>query len=224
MAGAKDPVRAAITTHLHPVLTAAGFFRRQAKEYVRVRGELVDVIGFQMSQRGNHSFYVHRYINLLSNPLMNIHAYRVGRRLDRDPLGSVAWEGASEVLAQRAVASVAAAAVSEMVPWFDGIDNLERFVVEYVAAPDSRLEEIELAIALLRLGHLYRPWWSCQALLDAAEQGEDAPFLVDEETADIARQLQRALDSDAGYISLLEQWRAQNISRYHLAPCLGDAS
>lgn len=215
MTSKKDFVQSAITEHLAPVLSKAGFCRYRPKHFLRIRGEMVDSIGFQMSKWGGRDFYVHYYINLLSDPLMDIDTYRIGKRVDAPPDRDINWAGPGEEAASIALQSVTKVAEDSILPWFESVGTVRDFVVEYVAKPDTQLDNLDLSIALLHIGFTNRPWWSCEIIKDAQRYSE--PLEAHEQAKiEHAVQLQQAIDS-AKHEELLALWRRQNVDKFKLA-------
>jgi len=176
---------------------------------------MVDSVGFQMSKWGGHDFYVHYYINLLSDPLMDIDTYRIGKRVDAPPDRDINWAGPDEATATIAIQSVTKVVEDSILPWFESVSTVRDFVVEYVAKPDTQLDSLDLSIALLHIGFTNRPWWSCEAIKDAKRYSEP-PEAHERAQMEYAVQLQQAIDSFK-YEELLALWRRQNVDKFKLA-------
>ena len=89
----KDPdfVKRAITKHLKPALADAGFYRIRPRKFVRLRGDLVDVIAFQMSQWGGRD-----RARSASGPRQGERHLPAHRVRDGAPLGQLAFNFAPE--------------------------------------------------------------------------------------------------------------------------------
>lgn len=211
----KDFVRSAITAHLAPVLAEAGFSRYRPKHFIRIRGELVDCISFQMSVYGSKAFYVHYYVNLLSDPAMNINSYRLGNRVHAAPReDGVPWEGATEEAATAALQSVAVAAQELMLPWLSSIAGPRDYVYEYVANPNTTLESLQLAIALLLTGTTNRPWWICESL-KSPKFYDSPPEEFEKQQMQWSRELQPLVNGRT-YSALLGAWKSKNLEAFGL--------
>jgi hypothetical protein len=171
-----DFLSAALKEQLAPLLKAAGFVPRGSRQFVRLRGPLCDSVALQVSQWGDRSFYLHRYVGVLISPMFTPDGYRVGHRIDRDPQEdapqAVPWQAADATSAQAAVASLCRVMCDAVLPWFDSVPGLAEWIVEYIADPNNPVDNLDLAAALAGLGRTDRPWWICEAL--AAESNEHA--------------------------------------------------
>ncbi|GAB6141025.1 hypothetical protein JCM14076_17540 [Methylosoma difficile] len=214
-----DFIKQAITQHLAPVLTNAGFYRYKPKHFVRIRGEIVDSVGFQVSQWGSRDFYVHHYVNLLSDPNMSIDAYSIGDRVDGPPDRDVKWNGADENSASLALQSVTKLVEEEVLPWFESIHSIRDYIVAYVANPNTHLESLELAIALIRTGTTNRAWWICHALAQASHYTQPMEAF-EQQQMQLAQQLQEAIESESHGL-WLNKWRRDNICKFKLEPLFG---
>ena len=214
MATKKDFIRAAITAYLAPTLTRAGFYRYQPKHFVRVRGDLVDIIAFQLSQWGGRDFYLHRGVVLLPNPAMSIDGSRVGGRTDRSPDTDIKWAGATEEEAALALQNVEKFVTTDILPWFGTINSVRDYAIEYIANPNTHLESMEMAVALLRAGFTNRAWWICERL--SSRQNYLPPFEAWEERQMVAAlELQQTIDTGS-YQAQLDAWKSANIQKYKL--------
>lgn len=211
-----DHVRSAISAQLNPVLSAAGFHRYQPKHFIRIRGELIDCIAFEMSRYGDKQFHVHYYVNLLSDPAMSVHSYRLGDRLHTAPKADdVPWAGPTEESANAAMHSVVSSVQEFFLPWLDSIASPRDYVYAYVANPTTKMESLQLAIALLLTGTTNRPWWICDSLKDPKFY-DSPPDDYETQQMQQASELQLRIDGDT-YRNLLSKWKNQNIQSLKLA-------
>ncbi|MGI9263760.1 MAG: DUF4304 domain-containing protein [Gammaproteobacteria bacterium] len=202
---ASDFISREITSQLKPVLVEDGFFRRGPKFFVRVRGDLVDVVSFQVSQYGSKLFYVHYFCNLLPNPDWKraTSGYRVGNRLNGGQVSGTNWIGDTEANAQDAMQDVVGAYEATIRPWFEQIPDVRNWIVEYVCAETTPLQSLDMAIALCLIGKKGRAWWITCDLVDGARKGKEKEFF---------NSFQEAID-DGSYKSLLRQWRQEAIEK-----------
>jgi hypothetical protein len=211
MAASPDFLSAALKAQLAPLLKAEGFVARGSRQFVRLRGPLCDSVALQVSQWGDRSFYLHRYVGVLTSPVFTPDSYRVGHRIDRDLQQdlsqAVPWEAADAASAQAAVASLCRVVLDEVQPWFDTLPGLAAWIVEYIADPNSSVDNLDLAAALAGLGRTDRPWWICEAL--AAETNEHA------EMRSAARAFQKVL-TDGDVADYLQQIRRRNLLTFKL--------
>lgn len=215
MADKKDYIKTAIAEKLAPVLVQNGFVRFKPKHFIRVEGDLTHSIAFQMSRYGDQRFYVHYHVNLLCAPSMDIESYRIGKRIGHHEESLAEWVGDSEENASRAVGGVIAAAQEDILPWFASVRNVRDFIVERVANPETQIEKLDLAVALLRAGYRNRAWWICDAM--SKEETYVSPIdNWDRTCMAYATELMNALDSDA-HDELLTKWKRENIERNKLS-------
>lgn len=205
---ARDHFRIAITQQLAPVLAEAGFKRTQPKHFMSVSGDLIRHVGFQMSQWGEQSFYLHLYVNTMLDPLGNLHSYRVGRRLQSDPEGKVPWEAATEDAATSAVESVVKTLQGGELAWLSSVRTLRDYVIEFIANPQTTADDFELALVLAREGYTNRARWSAEKLLCEGQGSEESATRRERRAR--AKLLQLAI-RDETIDSLLESWRAEYI-------------
>ncbi len=212
---AKDFAARAITAQLKPLLIQHGFYRRNPKTFVRIRGDLVDVISFQMSQYGSKLFYLHYYCNLIPMPDSDflISSYNVGFRVQQDPEGAK-WQADTAASAFDAMNSVVNVCENKVLPWFQQMPNVQTWLIEYLASSRSSLQTYEVVIGLLLSGHTNRPWW---LLTEISEQPLDPEL-------DIARQKKYRSEArkfadkvhNNSYQALLNHWKATAISKHGL--------
>lgn len=214
---ATDHLRAAITKHLVPLLGPAGFHRRPPKMFVRVRGEIVHAIGFQLSQWGGQAFYLHQSACLVSDPQMLPDVYRVGSRID-DGGDGVTWHGPDAASADAALQSVARVVQSRVLPWLDGIATVRDFIAEYVAMPTTSLQSLELAVALLRMDATDRPHHVCTTLSSPNGYLRE-PTERDRQQMAYADQVLAAIEQGQ-HQALLDAWREENIAKHGLGPAV----
>ena len=217
---ATDFLRAAITKHLAPVMTRAGFHRHTPKTFVRVRGDVVHGIGFQVSQWGGKDFYLHRSLNLLTFPLMLPDTYRVGARIDGAE-GEAAWHAADAEAADAALQGVVRVVQAEVLPWFDTVATARDFIAEFVAEPSSTLQSLELCVALLRMGATDRAHHIC-TLLSSPNGYMHEPTERDRRQMDCCREALAAIESGTVQ-ELLDRWRDENIRAHGLDKALAVA-
>lgn len=203
-----DYINRAITYKLKPVLTADGFYRRHPKCFVRIRGDLVDVLSFQISQYGSRLFYVHHFCNLLPNPDWEsvIMGYQVGNRLSSRDGDGTKWIGDSEESANESMGSVVRAYESAIRPWFEMVSNVREWIVEYIGTGQSTVNSLEMAVALALIGKKGRSWWVLCDLIDNAANAKEKSFLTD---------FQDAI-SEYKFDELFEKWRQRSISENKL--------
>jgi hypothetical protein len=218
MADKKDYVRAAITEKLAPILVKEGFVRFKPKQFVRADGDLVHSIAFQMSRYGDQTFFLHYHVNLLCTPSMDIESYRIGSRLSNPPDGYAEWIGDTEENASLAIDGVNAVTQAIILPWFANVQNIRDFIVEWVGNPQSKLEELDMAVAMLVAGYRNRAWWICDAL-SKQETYEQPISDWDRTCMTYAKKLMDAIDSDM-HDKLLFQWRRENIEKNRLSTVL----
>jgi hypothetical protein len=205
---ARDHLRAEITRQLVPLLKSAGFQRAQPKHFLSVSGDLVRHVGFQLSQWGGQSFYVHLYVNTVLNPLGSLHGYRVGRRLQAGNDGNP-WQASTEASAREAVSSVASTLSGGQLSWLEGVRTLRDFVYEYVSNPQTTADDFDLALVLARAGETNRPWWSAERLCQPKPQPDEGEY--QQELRARARVFQAAIKSGTTP-SLLSSWREEYIA------------
>jgi len=204
-----DYFNKAITSKLKPALVAEGFFRRRPKEFVRIRGELVDVISFQLSQYGSKKFYVHYFCNLLAHPEYEepLISYRVGARLSAPHDMDVPWVGDTEEGAMSAIESLVSTYHSILTLWFSSIDNVRDWLVELISSPNSSVSDLDVAIALCLIDRKSRSWWILCELLDRCEEGG-----VKSEWKEMLLEFHDAI-SENRYLELLSRWKKEVISK-----------
>ena len=200
-----DFINRAITAELKPILEADGFFRRHPKCFVRVRGDLVDVLSFQVSQYGSRLFYVHHFCNLLPDPNWEsvIAGYQVGNRLSAKNGDGTDWIGDSEENANVAMGSVVRAYEMTIRPWFETIPDVRNWIVEYIGTGRSSVRAFDMAVALALIGKKNRSWWILCDLIDNATGKKNKALLT---------QFQDAV-SENRFDTLFEDWRKRAISK-----------
>ena len=211
---ARDNLRVEITKQLAPVLERVGFVRVQPKHFMSVSGDIVRHLGFQLSQWGGKSFYIHLYANTLLNPLGELHGYRVGRRLQGEPNSGAVWEGATEDSASAGIASAVRVLESGQLSWLISVSGLRDFVFEYIANPETSADDFDLAVCFARAGETNRAWWSAEKIVRSPVDPDAGDYSRD--LRQRAKELQRAIDG--GQTSkLLESWRSEYIARNKLS-------
>lgn len=186
----------AITGLLAPEMLGRGFVRVQPKHFARVRGDLVDGLGFQVSQWGSKIFYVHSWISPKCAPPNP--GYLVGERHDYDGVGAADWVADTEERAQLAVASLRHYYLDKIEPWFQGIPDLSTFVQHYLKVHKRRRKSAEYLAMMLAL--------------QRDEEYESLIAEIDERKEDQSEDLVRLRSARAeGSVgALIGQWRLQN--------------
>lgn len=211
----KDHLKSAITEKLAPILFNHGFTRFKPKHFVRVEGDLCHSIAFQMSRYGDQTFYVHYYVNLLCAPDMDIESYRIGDRLSSAPAGFPAWISDREDNAAAAIDGVIASTQELILPWFANVRTVRDFIVEWVANPETKIDNLDMAVALLGAGYRNRAWWICDAL---SNEDTYVPPIDDGDLVRMAyaAELMDALASNTQE-QLLAKWKKENIEKNKLS-------
>lgn len=202
----KDHAARAITSELKPLLLSHGFIRKTPKSFIRVRGDLVDVISFQMSQYGSKLFYLHYFCNLIPTPNSEklLSTNLIGNRLQRGPEGPV-WQADSESAAVDAMKNVARVCIEQVIPWFDNMPEVGSWLIEYIASSRSTLLSYEVIAGLLLLGHTSRPWW---LLSELSERPIDPDWNTERQKLQRAKAKEYAdLIHNDKHRELLESWR-----------------
>lgn len=212
---AKDFATRAITATLKPLLSQHGFYRRNPKTFVRIRGDLVDVISFQMSQYGSRGFYLHYYCNLLVTPNWQkvLSSYQVGYRIQNIKNGPE-LKADDEVSATEAMEGVVNLSKEVVLPWFDELIGVKEWLIEYIAKPGKTLNSTEVVSALLLLGHTNRPSW---ILSDISENAKDPEGDIEAQKAirKEAKIYADAIDNNT-YRNLLSEWRQMAIDMHKI--------
>ena len=167
-----DYLKKYIEELLLPVAQSERFFLIKPKLLVRVKGPFIDCISFQVSQHGNKSFHVHYYKNLISDPLLDIDAYRVGNRLSSNEQNGddTEWYGSDAGQAEFAIRSVVEAYTKTIRPWFESVTTIAEYVFELAASHQNRgFYSLEDAIAFAEGGKRDRAWWICSDILNEAQ-------------------------------------------------------
>lgn len=140
--------------HNHEASVQQWFHAMQKVTCYRVRGDFVDVVSIQVG-RSLGSLYLHSFVNLLVNPLANhLSSYKVGFRLDRNPINGQAWLAAeddeSEIeLLLRDIASIDS---TQSLEFFDSINCYKEYLGIIYSAPNKSLFDYEEIICLSKLG------------------------------------------------------------------------
>ena len=192
----RDHLRAAITDLLAPEMLGRGFVRVRPKYFARVRGDLVDGVGFQVSQWGSKIFYVHSWISPRCSPPNS--GYLVGDRHDYDGIGAADWVADTEERAQLAVASLRHYYLDKIEPWFQGIPNLPTFVQHYLKVHKRRRKSVEYLAMMLALQR-DEEFESLVAEIDERKE---------EQSEDLVRL--RSAREEGTVDSLIGYWRSQN--------------
>ncbi|WP_018624960.1 hypothetical protein [Kangiella aquimarina] len=139
---------------LKPLLSNGFMLCRDKVTCYRVRGDFVDVVSIQVG-RSLGSLYLHSFINLLVNPLANhLSSYKVGFRLDRNPINGRAWlapeddESDIELLLQ----DIASMASTQSIEFFDSINCYKEYLGKIHSDPNKALFDYEEIICLSKLG------------------------------------------------------------------------
>lgn len=200
-----DYTNRAITSDLKPILSADGFYRRHPRCFVRIRGDLVDVVSFQVSQYGSKLFYVHHFCNLLPDPNWEyvITGYQVGNRLGRRDGDGSEWIGDTEDNAKEAIKSVVHTYEATIKPWFEMVPDVRNWIVEYIGSGRSTVNSFEMVVALALIGKKSRSWWILCDLIDSASDSKQKSFLTD---------VQNAIGEDR-FEALFNDWRQRAISK-----------
>lgn len=215
----KDPdfVKRAITKHLKPALADAGFYRIRPRKFVRLRGDLVDVIAFQMSQWGGRDFFVHHFCNLLPMPEWEdpLEGYKLGERISN---GTIDWCGETADKAEAAILDVVQASDEVILPWFDHIAGIKDYIVEYIAKPSTVLSSMQIVVALLLLGKTNRPYWALQEMIEVQPDEFDDPVEFASRN-EFYRRFQEQVDSRQ-HINLLNEWRTYWMEKHQLTKAM----
>jgi len=155
-----DWIRKSITKYLKAPLEIEGFYRSQPKHFVRVRGNLVDNISFDLSQYGSKSFYVHYFTNLAcsANTKSITSSYYIGNRIHRCKDDDTKWIGDTEETANLALNSVLQAIEIEVLPWFESYSTIESYTLELAGQYTSTYESLDLLMALILCGKFGKPY------------------------------------------------------------------
>lgn len=203
---ATDFINTAITRILQPTLKDAGFRRTQKKSFVRLRGELVDVLTFQMSRWGGKAFYVHYFTNPLCDPEGRLaDSYVVGSREGSNVQDDVIWHGPDEASANAAIQSVLALSKAVLLPWYSEIVDLDAYSRKFLKVPSRRRKSahyLSVAASLERIDE-------CLALYKEMQDRNEA---IGPEVVALAQAIAEDKVSE-----LLGAWRTRNLQRLKLA-------
>ncbi len=161
---------AALRSILWPLLSDTGFRRHGERLFLRLREPFVDAIGVQLSLYGSGDFFVHFSVRMLANPLLDVDAWRVGKRLsdNRDGGDDRDWNASDARRAELAVSSVRSACEERLLEWLDSIVTPADYVFE-LASDAQRFAEnlsgLEAAVAFAEAGRRQRAWWICNEIL-----------------------------------------------------------
>ena len=174
---------------LLPVAQEDGFFLHKPKELIRINEPFIDIISFQLSQYGSRDFHIHYYKNLLSNPLLNIHAYTVGFRLsDNRANDDTDWCGAEEDQTKQAIESVLNAYNYTISPWFQNVNSVAHYIYEKASNPQTlSLSDFDSAIAFAEGGKRDKALWMFTKIVDS-----DIPDGVEDDTKEFLNQQKQA--------------------------------
>jgi hypothetical protein len=136
-----DYLTKAITKSLKPVMEKKGFYRIKPKVFVRVMGDIIFVVAFQLSRWGSGIIYMHCFCNLLPDEDFEntIEAYSVGNRFDENDNDQIMWISTSEEDTQNTISSIVDLLDRDIFDWFDSIQTIEDYIVEYM---DNKLNDI----------------------------------------------------------------------------------
>jgi len=119
-----------ITKTLKPYLTQKGFFRIKPKKFVRIRGDLIDVIFLGFSRWGE-AIYLYCGINSIYMPDQSpIDTYSVGDRFISSSYDDTLWVSTNEDDTHASLLSMKNLITKEVLPWFDTLTTTEDYVVE----------------------------------------------------------------------------------------------
>jgi len=149
-----DWIRKAITKKLKPELEQQGFYRYKPKDFVRVRGQIVENITFQVSSSGFKGFYLHYFTNLACDPDCDgiVSSYRIGDRLGYSEYDDISWKGDTEEKALIAMDSVINSINKDVIPFFESVGTIEKFTIALAGHYRTQFTDLDLLMCLMLCG------------------------------------------------------------------------
>lgn len=112
-----------ITKYLKPLMVKNQFHRLEPRVFVRVRGDIVDTLNFQMSRWGN-GFYIHYFCNLIYADEVCAYEY-VGCRTEL-----IICTCDNEMSTQTAIQNLINELTNIIFPWFYSINTIEDYIIK----------------------------------------------------------------------------------------------
>jgi hypothetical protein len=221
---AKDPLGAAITAFFKPAVALYGFKKWGGRSFARIRDNLVQDMGFQLTAYGTKDFCV----NYCTVPLFLPHdffGWTFGGRFPRGKSSDGWWKSKKQAFADESMQDVAQTFESRVLPWFDATATVEGFVREVEAARPSPNVHVEFNYACC-LAWLTRDQEAKRSLV-AARAGYEASYREmparqwAAQHVSHCEELMRAIEAGNGK-ALLTDWRDVSVSRLKLTRIAGD--